>query len=120
MGMNAEILAIGPYNHDVIDALEHDAHRYEGTPAGTTIVPRSSNVRAAPPAANLLEHAGLTLGTSPNTSWMSHLSTSKLLKGSPKASANPALERHSKLWQTPASRSSFCRMAKLIFARELS
>ncbi|MCP4503921.1 MAG: hypothetical protein GY822_28690 [Deltaproteobacteria bacterium] len=38
MGMNAEILAIGPYNNDVIDALEHDAHRYEGTPTGTTIV----------------------------------------------------------------------------------
>lgn len=38
MGMSAEIVAIGPFSEELVPILQHAAHRYEGTRAGTPVV----------------------------------------------------------------------------------
>jgi hypothetical protein len=37
MGMDANIICIGPFSHDIIDCLNYDAEDYEGTEEGKLI-----------------------------------------------------------------------------------
>ena len=38
MGLDAQVIAIGPYSHDIGSALEYGASRYEGVEQGATVV----------------------------------------------------------------------------------
>ena len=43
MGMDAELLAIGPFSKDIVDALEYPNCYYASTPKGATIVTTVAN-----------------------------------------------------------------------------
>ena len=38
MGMDARLLAIGPFSRDIVDALEYYNNSYNGVPIGATII----------------------------------------------------------------------------------
>jgi hypothetical protein len=38
MGLDAQVIAIGPFAADIASALEYGEKRYEGVPAGATVV----------------------------------------------------------------------------------
>ena len=38
MGLDAQVIAIGPYSHDISSALEYGAKLYEGVEHGATVV----------------------------------------------------------------------------------
>ena len=45
MGLDAQVIAIGPFSPEIADSLEYGAQRYAEVPAGTTVV---TNVFLAP------------------------------------------------------------------------
>ena len=38
MGLDAQVIAIGPFSTDIASALEYGERRYEGVPSGATVV----------------------------------------------------------------------------------
>ena len=38
MGLDAQVIAIGPFSQEVADSLEYGAQRYAGVPVGATVI----------------------------------------------------------------------------------